>query len=102
MCYVLSPTSSPPSHLQTTQKLLLAVSPTSMLQHLFSLPRMPSSALNKLLLILQEPSLKVSSWTSLVAQWLRIHLPMQGTWVRTLAWEDPTCHRATKLVHHNY
>ena len=30
--------------------------------------------------------------TSLVAQWLRIHLPMQGTQVRALAWEDPTCY----------
>ena len=39
---------------------------------------------------------------SLVAQWLRIHLPMQGTRVRALAWEDPTCHGATKPVHHNY
>ena len=25
---------------------------------------------------------------SLVAQWLRICLPMQGTWVRALVWED--------------
>ena len=25
---------------------------------------------------------------SLVAQWLRIRLPMQGTWVRALVWED--------------
>lgn len=25
--------------------------------------------------------------TSPVAQWLRIHLPIQGTWVRSLAWE---------------
>ena len=40
--------------------------------------------------------------TSLVAQWLRISLPMQGTWVRALVREDPTCHRATKPVHHNY
>ena len=40
--------------------------------------------------------------TSLVAQWLRIHLPMQGTWVRALVWEDPTCHGATKPVRHNY
>ena len=38
----------------------------------------------------------------LVAQWLRIHLPMQGTRVRALVWEDPTCHRATKPVLHNY
>ena len=40
--------------------------------------------------------------TSLVAQWLRIHLPMQGTQVRSLVWEDPTCHEATKPVHHKY
>ena len=39
---------------------------------------------------------------SLVAQWLRIHLPMQGTWVQALVQEDPTCRRATKPVHHNY
>ena len=31
---------------------------------------------------------------SLVAQWLRIRLPMQGTWVRALIWEDPTCRGA--------
>ena len=40
--------------------------------------------------------------TSLVAQWLRIRLPLQGTQVRALVWEDPTCHRATKPVCHNY
>ena len=39
---------------------------------------------------------------SLVAQWLGICLPMQGTWVRTLVREDPTCHRATKPMHHNF
>ena len=39
---------------------------------------------------------------SLVAQWLRICLPMQGTWVRALVWEDPTCHGATGPVSHNY
>ena len=39
---------------------------------------------------------------SLVAQWLRIHLPMQGTWVQALVQEDPTCRRATKPVRHNY
>ena len=27
---------------------------------------------------------------------------MQGTQVRALVWEDPTCHGATKPVHHNY
>ena len=40
--------------------------------------------------------------TSVVAQWLRICLPMQGTQVRALVWEDPICHRATKPVRHNY
>ena len=40
--------------------------------------------------------------TSLVAQWLRIHLPMQGTQVRALVREEPTCHGATKPVRHNY
>ncbi|KAJ8780909.1 hypothetical protein J1605_000952 [Eschrichtius robustus] len=40
--------------------------------------------------------------TSLVAQWLRIHLPMQGIQVRPLVWEDPTCSGATKPVRHNY
>ena len=39
---------------------------------------------------------------SLVAQWLRVCLPMQGTRVRALVWEDPTCHGATKPVSHNY
>ena len=39
---------------------------------------------------------------SLVAQWLRICLPMQGTRVRALVREDPTCCGATKPVCHNY
>ena len=39
---------------------------------------------------------------SLAAQWLRICLPMQGTRVRALVWEDPTCRGATGPVSHNY
>ena len=39
---------------------------------------------------------------SLVAQWLRICLPMQGTRVRALVWEDPTCRGATGPMSHNY
>ena len=39
---------------------------------------------------------------SLVAQWLGICLPMQGTRVQALVWEDPTCHGATGPVGHNY
>ena len=38
---------------------------------------------------------KVKIGASLVAQWLRIRLPMQGTRVRALVWEDPTCRGAT-------
>ena len=43
-----------------------------------------------------ETSIK-NKWNraSLVAQWLRIRLPMQATRVRALVWEDPTCRGAT-------
>ena len=37
-----------------------------------------------------------------MVQWLRIRLPMQGTWVWVLVQEDPTCRGATKPVCHNY
>ena len=47
-------------------------------------------------------TIKTISGTSLVAQWLRICLPMQETQVRTLVREDSTCRRATKPVRHNY
>ena len=40
--------------------------------------------------------------TSPVVQRLGIHLPMQGTWVQFLVWEDPRCCRSTKPLHHNY
>ena len=45
--------------------------------------------------------LKINFRASLVAQWLRICLLMQGTRVRALVWEDPTCHRAAGPVSHN-
>ena len=38
--------------------------------------------------------------TSLVMQWLRICLPIKGTRVRALVWEDTACPRATKPVSH--
>ena len=48
-------------------------------------------------------SIKVKHFrASLVAQWLRIRLPMQGTRVRALVREDPTCRGATKPARHNY
>ena len=40
--------------------------------------------------------------TSLETQWLGIRLPTQGTWGRSLVWEDSTCSRVTKPVSHNY
>ena len=46
-------------------------------------------------------SLKEKSGASLVAQWLRICLPMQGTRVRALVWGDPTYRGATRSVSHN-
>ena len=50
----------------------------------------------------RKARLKLRFGASLVAQWLRIRLPMRGTWVRALVWEDPTCRRATRPVSHNY
>ena len=45
--------------------------------------------------------LKVTRGASLVMQWLRIRLPMQGTQVRALVQEDPLCRGAAKPVHHH-
>ena len=45
---------------------------------------------------------KRGHWGSPVTQWLRIHLPVQESQVRSLIWEDPTCRRATEPVHDNY
>ena len=45
---------------------------------------------------------KKGGGASQVAQWLRICLLMQGTRVRALVWEDPTCRGATRPVSHNY
>ena len=48
------------------------------------------------------PSLKNKPGrSSLVAQWIRIHLPMQGTQVRSLVWKDSTCCGTSKPVCHN-
>ena len=45
---------------------------------------------------------KKRTGASLVAQWLRMGLPMQGTQVRALVWEDPTCRGAIRSMSHNY
>ena len=47
-------------------------------------------------------ALEAAARASLVVQWLGVCLPMQGTRVRALVWEGPTCHGATKPVSHNY
>ena len=44
---------------------------------------------------------KTAYWASLVAQWLGVCLLMQGTRVRALVWEDPTCHGAAGPVSHD-
>ena len=45
--------------------------------------------------------IKLMTGASLVAQWLRVCLLMQGTRVRALVWEDPTCRGAAGPVSHN-
>ena len=52
--------------------------------------------------MLKLPNKNWNYRASLVAQWLRICLLMQGTWVQALVWEDPTCRGATRPVSHNY
>ena len=44
----------------------------------------------------EKVGLKSTFRTSLVAQWLRVCLPTQGTWVRFLLREDSTCCRPAK------
>ena len=40
--------------------------------------------------------------TSLVVQWIRIHLLIQGTQVWSLVWEESMCRGATKPVHQDF
>ena len=37
-----------------------------------------------------------------MAQFLRICLSTQATWVQSLVHEEPKCHGATKPMYHNY
>ena len=50
----------------------------------------------------EKGAIKTKTRASLVAQWLRVCLPMRGTRVRALVWEDPTCRGATRPMSHNY
>ena len=51
---------------------------------------------------LSKNAFKRDGGTSLVVQWLRIHLPTQAKWVQSLVWGDPTCRRATKPMCPNH
>ena len=62
------------------------------------LPAMQALALEAVILMVKTMGLGAS----LVVQWLRVRLPMPGTQVRSLVWDDPTCRGAAKPVHHNY
>ena len=46
--------------------------------------------------------LEVQERASLVAQWWKVCLPTQETWVQSMVQEDPTCSGATNPRHHNY
>ena len=50
----------------------------------------------------QSKNSKLDHWTSLVAQWIRIHLPKQETQVQSLVQEDSTYRGATKPAYHSY
>ena len=49
-----------------------------------------------------KESYYLNPWGFPGGEGLRIRLPMQGTQVRSLVWEDPTCRGATKPASHNY
>ena len=66
--------------------------------HHYTFPELFSSCKTKNSVLIK----KWLSGTSLVAQWLRICLPMQGTQVQSLDREDPTCCGATKPMHHKH
>ena len=53
-------------------------------------------------LISREMQIKTIMRTSLLVQWLRIYLPMQGTQVQSLFPEKSTCRRTAKPMCHNY
>ena len=45
---------------------------------------------------------RIGFWDFPVVQWTRIFLPMHGTRVQSLVWEDSTCFGATKPMSCNY
>ena len=69
---------------------------------IYKLSRFPEGVIKEAVGFPSGAVVKNLPGASLVEQWLRIRLPMQGTRVRALVWEDPTCRGATKPVCHNY
>ena len=51
---------------------------------------------------LRQFFINLKVWASLVVQWLRIWLLMQGTRVRALVQEDHTCRGAIEPLRHSY
>ena len=101
------PTLERPTALQGGQTLLLGEKTTRIWgsvfpghQGLSSHPHAPQTT-PSLYYFLGE-HLRIYLGTSLVLQWLRICLPMWGTWVRSLVREDFICLRATRPVCHKY
>ena len=70
-------------------------------KHIHWAPSMPQ-VLFLALVRRSRGNLKWQPRTSLMVQWIRIWLQMQGTRVWSLVWEDPICHGATKPLCHNY
>ena len=84
-------------HLQTD--VVRFATSSSAFQSTLSIALMSQFALQTLTL----PSLKNKPGTSsLVVQWIRIHLPMQGTQVRSLVREHSTCCGTSNPVCQNY
>ena len=52
--------------------------------------------------LLYTATVKTCDDQSLVVQWMRLHLPTQGTRVQSPVQEDSTCLRTTKPMCHNY
>ena len=50
----------------------------------------------------QEVFKFVGQGPGLVVQWLRICLPLWGTWVQSLVWDDSTCWGTTQPMYHKY
>ena len=50
----------------------------------------------------RKSNLRCTIGASLVVQWVRICLSIQGKWIWSLIWEDFICRGATNPTHHSY